>query len=202
MKSQIALLLIIFAVAASGCVNKVEVSQPNEFESQKVKQMGDELAQTLLDTLGATLKNSIQKDGPVDAIKVCKTEAQAIASRISANAIVPVEIKRTTYRFRNPQNAPDSFEKIALDHFNEFAENGQELPLYYIQKIKLGDDVSYNYFKPLKIQSVCLACHGDPATTESSLRATIAENYPEDKATGYKLGDFRGLVRVKIESLE
>lgn len=35
-----------------------------------------------------------------------------------------------------------------------------------------------------------LSCHGESLSTK--LEKTLAEHYPNDKATGYKLGDIRG----------
>jgi hypothetical protein len=34
---------------------------------------------------------------------------------------------------------------------------------------------------------------------EKEVLKTINSIYPEDKATGYKKGDFRGLIRVEID---
>lgn len=181
-----------------GCSNKSEISQPSEAEAQKVAQIGGELTKTLLDTLGATLKSSMQTDGPVAAIDVCKIEAGAIAERVAGLSDETVSIKRTTFKYRNLKNAPDKFEKEALNHFTKIAEDGKQLPPFYIQKITTNDQVEFNYYKPLKVQSLCLTCHGDLETMDSILKETIAANYPSDMATGYKLDDFRGLVRVKI----
>ena len=36
-------------------------------------------------------------------------------------------------------------------------------------------------------------------TTDEKLKNTIAKKYPEDKATGYKMGDIRGAVVVTIK---
>ena len=61
------------------------------------------------------------------------------------------------------------------------------------------DKVSYvKVYKPLMInKKVCLKCHGD--ITNEKLKNTIAKKYPEDKATGYKMGDIRGAVVVTIK---
>jgi hypothetical protein len=43
----------------------------------------------------------------------------------------------------------------------------------------------------------CLVCHGDPQTqiAEATL-AKINDLYPEDKATGFAMNDFRGAWKI------
>lgn len=53
----------------------------------------------------------------------------------------------------------------------------------------------YVYYKPIKIgMPTCLKCHGNTETDLSpDVASIIAQKYPIDKATGYQLGDLRGL---------
>ena len=54
------------------------------------------------------------------------------------------------------------------------------------------------YVEPIRIKPPCLACHGAslaPATADE-----LAERYPEDQATGYKLGELRGLFWAEVHS--
>jgi hypothetical protein len=44
----------------------------------------------------------------------------------------------------------------------------------------------------------CLACHGDPAAMKPEVAAMLRELFPEDRAVGYKDGDFRGAVSVSV----
>jgi hypothetical protein len=53
------------------------------------------------------------------------------------------------------------------------------------------------YMKALPTQPLCLACHGDPAAMPEAVRATLAAEYPHDRATGYAAGQVRGAVTVK-----
>ena len=61
-------------------------------------------------------------------------------------------------------------------------------------------DGSYQlqYLRPLLVQRACLACHGDPATFSPEVRAVLARRYPQDRATGYAVGDLRGAVSVRV----
>jgi hypothetical protein len=46
---------------------------------------------------------------------------------------------------------------------------------------------------------MCLNCHGTDDFLSKEIKNFLKEKYPEDKATGYKAGDFRGAVSVKIK---
>ncbi|MBW2376809.1 MAG: DUF3365 domain-containing protein [Deltaproteobacteria bacterium] len=46
------------------------------------------------------------------------------------------------------------------------------------------------------MQPLCVTCHG--AELPPDLRARLAELYPEDQATGYAAGDFRGVFWVEL----
>ena len=52
------------------------------------------------------------------------------------------------------------------------------------------------YAEPLVIQPVCLTCHG--AEVGPEIKAAIAERYPQDQATGYKLGELRGVIWAEL----
>ena len=45
----------------------------------------------------------------------------------------------------------------------------------------------------------CLKCHGDAGTMSEQVRREIAAAYPNDRATGYKAGDFRGIISVFVK---
>ncbi|KAA3610678.1 MAG: DUF3365 domain-containing protein [Calditrichaeota bacterium] len=193
--------LLIFTLAL-GCGEKMEISQPSEIEAEKVQDIGAPLAKMLLDSLGFKLKSTLENEGPIAAINVCKLEALDITDRISANSENSVAIKRTTFKFRNPDNAPNGFEKKALEHFQAAAIEGGELPAFHIQKVTKGGETFFYFYKPMKAKNLCLVCHGDPANFDATLKASLQENYPADLATGYKDGDFRGLVSVKIKNVD
>jgi hypothetical protein len=45
------------------------------------------------------------------------------------------------------------------------------------------------------IDGVCLTCHG---SVGSDVAAALRERYPDDRATGYALGDFRGIAWAEV----
>jgi hypothetical protein len=45
----------------------------------------------------------------------------------------------------------------------------------------------------------CLACHGSPKQFDVAVADLLREKYPDDRAVGYKVGDLRGAVSVRVK---
>ncbi len=217
------------SVALLSCAKPEKKEVVNPTEKKRIVEIGEEVSMKLLKTLKGELVKALKKS-PKDAISVCSQKAIPLTKKIEEEVDHGIEIKRTSFKFRNPANAPDKYEKEALRYFeNTFAQIKQlenkikelrsstdidklkeadkleqqlkqlkEKAKYYIQKVKENGKTYYRYYKPLKIQPVCLTCHGDKLTMDKSVREEIKRIYPNDLATGYKVGDFRGVIRVSI----
>ena len=172
-----------------------EVAEPADKE--KIVKIGEDVSMRLLKRLKGELVNAL-KQGPTEAIKVCSQKALPITKEVEREVDHGIKIKRTTFKFRNPANAPDEYEKEALRYFEETYKKTGQLPKYYIQKVEENGKTYYRYYKPLTVQPVCLTCHGDEMSMAKSVRDEIKRIYPNDMATGYKVGDFRGVIRVSI----
>ena len=183
----------------SNCSNySGQISEPSNEEIELIKPIGDQIAGSLVKELQSELKAAIKDGGFEEAVNVCNLRAAPI-TEITANATDrKVEIKRTTNKYRNPLNAPDKFEKVALSYFEDLSSAGKPLPKYYIQKIEASGSQIFNYYKPMKVGNNCLICHGDAAEIKPDLLNSISKLYPEDKAIDYKENDFRGLIRITI----
>jgi hypothetical protein len=107
----------------------------------------------------------------------------------------PLQLKRTSFRYRNPENAPDLGEEAALLFFERAIQNQGQAPASYVQRVSPEE---IRYYRPLFVGEVCLGCHGDPETMDPQVLRVLSERYPEDLATGYEAGAFRGLVRVSM----
>ena len=177
---------------------EVKISEPSAEETQKIKAIGDTLSSKLLTALKRELSASIQENGVVNAIQVCNLKALPITDKIAKSEDFTVDIKRTTNKFRNPSNKPNDIEKVALEKYNKLVKNEQPLPEFHIQKITDGNIHYFNYYKPIKTSRLCLLCHGDQETMDESLKDITNRLYPNDLASGYKEGDFRALLRIKI----
>ena len=133
--------------------------------------------------LKAALQESMAKGGPVEAISVCADVAPQLASDLSR--LSGAKVRRTSWRFRNPGNAPDDWEAQALNHLEATGE--QE----FFEMLPNG---GARYLKAISTAPVCLTCHGDKLAP--AIQARIEDAYPHDRATGFAVGDLRGAFSV------
>ena len=131
--------------------------------------------------LGKALGTALSK-GPAEAIGTCHTEAPRITAETSSST---VSVGRTSHRLRNPENAPADWMKPLLDDYRE-----REPEPGSFRTVRLSENET-GYVEPIYIKPLCLTCHGENVAPE--ILALIRERYPEDQATGFRLGDFRGL---------
>ena len=193
-------LAFLFIFTLLGCTRgDNQVSQPTKEEADIVRPIGEEVSGKLLAALKKELVQGIQNEGLVGATRICNIRAMPLTQMLEVASEYPIHLRRTTFKYRNPDNAPDEFEELALKYYEKEAKGKEPLPKDYIQKIKTEDKVYYYYYKPLKVGALCLNCHGDPASMDPSLVNLLKERYPEDKAVNYSEGDFRGLVSIKVE---
>lgn len=197
LKTFILYLGVLILVSSCGN-NRTRVEQPPPEEVEFIAPIGKKIAGNLFTTLKGELRKALEEGGIEQAISVCNVKALPLTDSVALNSSFHVSIKRTSQRIRNPKNTPDEQEQLALDLFNEILSSGDELPEFYIQKITRKEAVEYNFYKPMKMESLCLTCHGDKYTMAPNASKLLSKYYPEDQATGYKEGDFRGLIRIKF----
>lgn len=56
---------------------------------------------------------------------------------------------------------------------------------------------AFRYMRAIPTGGVCLACHGSDIAPE--VKAAIAAAYPQDQATGFKMGQLRGAFSIRWE---
>ena len=200
MKKIITFLLLFAALVSMWSCNNdsVQITEPTNEELIRIVPVGRQLSENLLKTLKSELKAAITEGGFENAVEVCNLKAIPLTLMIEDATEKNITIKRTSFKYRNPENAPDNIEKSALEHFQKLIAENKSLPDQYVRKVTQNNVVRYYYFKPLKVESVCLGCHGNPENMDAGLLNRLSRLYPEDKALGYNEGDFRGLISVII----
>ncbi len=93
----------------------------------------------------------IQSEGAIKAIDVCKNEAYDITDAIVDKIGKDISIKRVSNKYRNPNNAPDKYESIALGWFEDQLSENNVLLKAYGQKITHGKKEKYRIYKPMKM---------------------------------------------------
>src|SRR3989338_4967634 len=151
------------------------------------------VATTLPPKLLAALQDEISKSGPEGAIPVCKDMAPKMAGEISRQT--GWKIKRVSLKARNEARAtPDAWEKAALEDFDKRAAAG-EPPAQLEKGEKVGNE--YRYVKALPVQPLCLSCHGTADQLSLAVKSVLGQHYPNDRATGYSVGQIRGAISVR-----
>lgn len=156
-----------------------------------------EAARMAAGALGETLKGrlveAIAAGGPVEAIDVCNLEAPEIARAVSADA--GMRVGRTALRLRNPDNAPDDFERAGLERFQQQLEDGADPSSLEIAEIvDAPHGKTLRYMKPIMTGGPCILCHGTDVSP--AVRAALLERYPDDAAVGFAPGDMRGAFTI------
>lgn len=144
------------------------------------------------DRLSAELARAIAKDGPAGALPVCSAGAPRIAAEVGKAR--GVTLRRATSKARNPKNTADETERQVLAGFAAALEKKQAPK----PETRANPDGSVSFFAPIVLANpLCLQCHGDPQRdiAPGTLEA-IHRLYPGDQATGFKIGDLRGVWRV------
>jgi hypothetical protein len=155
---------------------------------------GDMISQVTQMTLASKLKEVVQEKGIGEALKFCNVNAYPIVD--SLEEAHNIKVKRASSRTRNPGNSPN---KIEGDIINEYS---REIAAGITPEVKtILDDDMVHYFKPIIISAeLCLKCHGQAGSDllDENFRI-ISELYPNDNATGHKLGDLRGIWSISFE---
>ena len=196
-KSSWVLILLLLAILI-GCTDSVQEKEEIPAPTTAMLQKADSAVMVLGKSLKLALIEKMQSEGVEAALDFCSLSAMGLTFSIDEK-LESFSFKRTSDRFRNQQNAPDSLEVEALNYFLSTVKNTDKIPGPFIQKFLNGDQVYYRYNKPLKIEAACLNCHGGPEQIAPSVQLLIDKYYPEDKAKGYQIGEFRGLIRAEFK---
>lgn len=165
---------------------------------------GQAAAKMLKTELKAALTQSLQSQGAVAALGVCKNMAPAIAQKAATEH--QLQIRRVSLKTRNPAASPDNYEAEVLTKWlAELAHTEAPRP-EALQAVvtevsetdgqQTGSTSVFRYMEPLYIEKGCLQCHGSQLQPE--VQQSLKQLYPEDQATGYTEGDLRGAVSVSI----
>ncbi len=136
--------------------------------------------------LQATLGAALATGDPVAAIGVCNEQAPGIAAQSGAAA--GLQLGRVSRRPRNPANAPTHWQRGVLEQWATELAAGADLAGR--EEFVPTPDGGFRYLRPIIIRPPCLVCHG--TAVAPAVAAELRKKYPDDRATGYRLGELRG----------
>lgn len=174
-----------------------EESAPASSDVAAAKGRAEAAATTLQRTLLAELEAAIAAGGPANAVEVCRDVAQRHSKELSESE--GLVIRRTALRTRNPVNAPDAFEREFLESAEAGIRSGKQ-PTTKIEVVGTGGrGRELRMLRPLVFPGgICSQCHGTADEISPEVRAILAERYPDDRATGFRPGDLRGALSVRV----
>jgi len=152
------------------------------------------IAREFSTTLRAELHKAIQDHGPAGAISVCKDISPRMEQRFAAEYPELIHLRRISLKTRNPQtHTPTPGEEQWLLSAREaLREKKTVAPGLIVTR------ETTTVLFPIPINDpACLLCHGDPPTMMEDVKTALRANYPQDQATGYRLGDFRGALALE-----
>jgi hypothetical protein len=146
--------------------------------------------------LGAALKGRLTQamvDGPGAAMTACSDEAQGLTAQVRGES--GARVGRASLKLRNPTNSGPDWVQAWLTA-NE-GKPGAEAALS--SEVTTTPDGRFaRVIRPITVEAGCLTCHGDPAAIPPPVKEQLAARYPQDAATGYKVGDLRGALWAEL----
>lgn len=138
------------------------------------------------------LAEAIAKDGVPGAIGFCSEKALPLTASVGGDS--GATLRRVTHKARNPKNKADAAELEILNAFRDTLKAGKA-PEPQLRKQADGTET---FFAPIVLSNpLCLKCHGTPGTDiDAATLAALRKLYPQDEATGFQLGELRGMWRV------
>jgi len=183
--------IILFCIALIACTGETESPQPAP--DQMVFDAGQQITSATFETLSTQLSRAIEEGGIPYALEFCNVEAIPLTEELARQ--YDTHIRRATHKPRNPANRVDTEELDVVETYIEALETGTGLT----PKIHRKED-HIRYFAPIRMgMDLCMQCHGNPGTDidESNLNL-IRSLYPDDEATGFSMGELRGIWSVNL----
>lgn len=202
--------LTIFVLAAISVVactdttssesNQEEISEDQEVGNKGLKfiqndsalEQGEKIAKTSFEAISGALMQAMAKGGVSEAMTYCNISALPITDSLSENQ--KVEIQRLAVKYRNPMNKAIDIDFDVMQYFQNQLEAGNK-PI----SVLMQDKDALVFFKPILLMPQCLGCHGNPETEIlPETKELLKTYYPDDLATGFKVGDLRGMWKIKL----
>lgn len=193
------LTIICMAVLIAGIGGEQNLSA-QESAAQKEREIrartrGKEITMRAFGALSSNLMQAISRGGVSNALELCSVKALPLTRSVTDTNLV--QLRRVSHKARNPGNKANAAELVVLNQFRSGLASGKA-PTPVIQMRSNG---AATYFAPIALNNpLCLNCHGQPGKKiKKENLAVIKRLYPKDEATGFKLGELRGMWRVDFK---
>ncbi len=158
-------------------------------------QRGKAIVAETFSLLSSNLQSAIQQGGVSNALPFCSLAASPLTSGMAGKH--GVTIRRVTHKARNPADKADAIELAILKHFEAALPKATATnpPPPLVTNLVAN---TATFFAPIVLNNeLCLKCHGELGKDISTDNVAVIQRlYPQDEATGFKLGDLRGAWRI------
>ncbi len=180
----VGMMMLIIVAACSDGKRELTIAEKKEYAV-----LGDSISAAAQDELLRNVASAIQRGGVDHAVTFCNAKAMELSDSLSIS--YQAKIERLSDRNRNPANAIQTSADSAAWKALKSGERNF---------VARGDDRSVFYYKPILLgMPTCLKCHGGKPDIDESTGRLISQMYPEDRATGYRMGELRGMWKIEFE---
>lgn len=166
------------------------LAQTNPTELAKAVQEIEAL-DSLRSGLASTLEGRTEEPTMQTMKEVCKPVGMRAMQLSQENHW---QVKQIASKYRNPAHAPDNLHAtMALARF----EQNPDLMGFWDRETIDGQEGT-RYYRRINVEASCLACHG----LQNNRPQFVKDNYPQDLAYNFHVGDLRGLYAVFIPDLQ
>ncbi len=185
------------AVAAAGVIVLAVSGSPGATAQEAAprepppEELGDVVREVeRLDALRSGLARSFSgSGGDVDRgtfRNVCQPVGKELKSVAAENGWM---VSQMAVRYRNPAHRADSMARAVMEKMDTHREL-----MGTWRRTRMNGREGVRYFRRITVERACLACHG----AKEDRPAFVKEDYPEDRAHGFEVGDLRGVYSVFV----
>lgn len=180
-KTVLVVTLVVAALPLGFSQDRGDAGQANGFIADVVREV------EVLNTMRASLAKTFGGEPDQDTFaRVCKPVGAQAKQLGMDNGW---KIAQLAERYRNPEHKLD-YE--ALRVFKMMEDDPALMGMWVMTEI---DGVAgARYFRRIVVEPACLACHGAKAGRPQFVK----DEYPDDRAYGFEVGDLRGLFSVFV----
>ncbi|NBC04395.1 MAG: DUF3365 domain-containing protein [Bacteroidetes bacterium] len=188
-------LSVVILISIFGCQNRESSSEKtlSKEDLSAYKQKGGEFVETTQKVLASNLIGAIQEKGTEGALEFCNIQAIPLTDSMAVE--LQAHIKRVTDQPRNPDNAANESELEYIRSAKSDLSEGNEVT----PAIQYANGKVIGYY-PIITNQLCMQCHGNEnSQINQATLEKLKTLYPDDQATGYDVGELRGIWVVEME---
>lgn len=146
-----------------------------------------ELLDAMRSSLASTLEGQTEAPTQQTMKEVCKPVGMKAQQLSQENGW---QVKQIAKKYRNQANSPDNSQSQMV--LAQFAKQPDQMGIW--ERETIDGQVGSRYYRRINLEASCLACHG----AKGKRPQFVQDNYPQDLAYDFKVGDLRGMYAVFI----